>query len=137
MTRKQEYFDFFYVDPLVIKKLNIYIIIFANYFIQYYSVMVIIFGSVRFLSKKITKPIFFKKKPNPNQNRVKPIGFGSVRFLEQKHVQTSLSWFFRFSSVLAWFFPVLARFFNLARFFWFGSVFFPFFRFRFGSVFCL
>jgi hypothetical protein len=67
MTRKQEYFDFFYVDPLVIKKLNIYIIIFANYFIQYYSVMVIIFGSVRFLSKKITKPIFFLK----NQTRTK------------------------------------------------------------------
>jgi hypothetical protein len=47
---------------------------------------VIIFGSVWFLSKKITKPkfLFFEKKtetePKPNRNRVKPTGFGSVRF---------------------------------------------------------
>ena len=40
---------------------------------------VIIFGSVRFLSKKVTKLkyFFFEKK---NRNRVKPTGFGSVRF---------------------------------------------------------
>ena len=70
---------------------------------------VIIFGSVRFLSKKITKPKFFfvKKKPKPNQNRVKPTGFGSVRFFRAKTGSN------RFGSV----FPVLARF------FWFGSVF--------------
>jgi hypothetical protein len=77
---------------------------------------VIIFGSVRFLSKKITKPKFFfvKKKPKPNQNRVKPTGFGSVRFFRAKTGSN------RFGSV----FPVLARFFPvLARFFWFGSVF--------------
>jgi hypothetical protein len=43
---------------------------------------VIIFGSVRFLSKKVTKPkyFFFEKKLKPNRNRVKPTGFGSVRF---------------------------------------------------------
>ena len=42
-----------------------------------------IFGSVRFLSKKITKIKFWKTKkfkPDPNRNRVKPTGFGSVRF---------------------------------------------------------
>jgi len=43
------------------------------------EIWVIIFGSVRFLSKKITKLkyFFFEKK---NRNRVKPTGFGSVRF---------------------------------------------------------
>jgi hypothetical protein len=53
---------------------------------------VFIFGSVRFLSKKITKPIFLKK----NRNRFKPTGFGSVRFgfVEQKPVQTGLARFF-------------------------------------------
>ena len=56
----------------------------------------IIFGSVRFLSKKVTKPklFFLKKKPKPNRNRVKPTGFGSVRFLGQKPVQTGLARFF-------------------------------------------
>ena len=46
-------------------------------------VVVIIFGSVRFLSKKITKPKYFfdKKKLKPNRNRVKPTGFGSVQFV--------------------------------------------------------
>jgi hypothetical protein len=97
---------------------------------------VIIFGSVRFLSKKVTKPKFFflKKKPKPNRNRVKPTGFGSVRFgsvfLGQKPVWLGFS---GFGSV----FSVLARFFRfgsvLARFFRFGSVFFPVFCwFRFG-----
>jgi len=53
----------------------------------------IIFGSVRFLSKKVTKPkLFFLKK---NRNRVKPTGFGSV-FLGKKPVQTGLTRFFRF-----------------------------------------
>jgi hypothetical protein len=49
-----------------------------------YMLGVIIFGSVQFLSKKITKPklFFFEKK---NRNRVKPTGFGSV-FLGQKPV---------------------------------------------------
>jgi hypothetical protein len=89
---------------------------------------VIIFGSVRFLSKKVIKPkFFFEKKPKPNRNWVKLAGFGSVRFgfLGQKPVQTGLArffWFwlgfFRFGSV----FPV-----------WLGF-FLVFCRFRFGSV---
>jgi hypothetical protein len=45
---------------------------------------VIIFGSVRFLSKKVTKPFFLKKKPNSNRNRVKPTGFGLVWFFRAK-----------------------------------------------------
>jgi hypothetical protein len=79
---------------------------------------VIIFGSVRFLSKKITKPkyLFLKKK---NRNRVKPTGFGSVRFFRAKTGSN------QFGSV----FPVLARF---SRF-WLGflsvSVQFGFFGF--------
>jgi hypothetical protein len=75
------------------------------------EVGVIIFGSVRFLSKKVTKPKFFflKKKPKPNRNRVKPTGFGSVRFGFFR-AKTGSN---RFGSV----FPVLARF---SRF---GSVF--------------
>jgi hypothetical protein len=91
---------------------------------------VIIFGSVWFLSKKVTKPklFFFEKKPKPNRNRVKPTGFGSVRFGFFR-AKTGSN---RFGSV----FPVLARF---SRF-WlgfsgFGSVFFGLARFfRFGSV---
>jgi len=85
----------------------------------------IIFGSVRFLSKKVTKPKLFFLKKIPNRNRVKPTGFGSVRFFRAK---TSSN---RFGSV----FPVLARFFRFGSVFpiWlgFGSVFY---RFRFGSV---
>jgi hypothetical protein len=102
---------------------------------------VIIFGSVRFLSKKITKPkfFFFEKK---NRNRVKPTGFGSV-FLGQKPVWLGFSSFGSIFSVLARFFPVLARFFSvwlgfsgLTRFFFrffvgFGSVrFFRFFAYK-------
>jgi hypothetical protein len=85
---------------------------------------VLIFGSVRFLSKKVTKPNFFSKKPKPNQNWFKPTGFGSVRFgfLGKKLVQTGLARFFaglaRFFAGLAWVFSV---------FFGFGSV--RFFRF--------
>jgi hypothetical protein len=74
---------------------------------------VIIFGSVRFLSKKVTKPkFFFLKKSKPGQTDRFRFGF-----LGKKPVQTGLA---RFFSV----FPVLARFFR------FGSVFFGF-----GSVF--
>jgi hypothetical protein len=40
---------------------------------------VIIFGSV-FIKKSNQTDIFFEKKPKPNRNRVKPTGFGSVRF---------------------------------------------------------
>jgi hypothetical protein len=60
---------------------------------------VFIFGSVWFLSKKVTKPNLKKKKTETGSNR--PV---SVRFFRAKPVQTSL-----------------------ARFFWFGSVFFGFF----------
>jgi len=110
------YFILFYFIPqqFIILHLNL-----RNCF-NWFLVGVIIFSSVRFLSKKVTKPkfFFFEKK---NRNRVKPTGFG---FLGKKPVQTGLARFFRF-------FPVLARF---SRF---GSVFFLF---RFGlvfSVFCL
>jgi hypothetical protein len=86
---------------------------------------VIIFGSVRFLSKKVTKPKFFflKKKPKPNRNRVKPTGFGSVWF-----------GFFRAktgSNRFGLVFSVLARF---SRF-WLGFFRFWLGFFRFGSVF--
>jgi len=94
---------------------------------------VIIFGSVFIKKSNWTEIIFFlKKKPKPNRNRVKPTGFGSVRFvfLGKKLVQTGLARFSRF-------FSVLARFFRFGSVFsvWlcFGSVFFPVFcRFRFG-----
>jgi len=85
---------------------------------------VIIFGSVLFLSKKVTKPkFFFKKKTETRSNRPVSVRFG---FLWKKPVQTGL----------ARFFLVLARF---SRFFRFGSVFFwVFFSFGSGfSVFCL
>ena len=99
----------------------------------------IIFGSVRFLSKKIIKPNFFfwKKKPKPNRNRVKPACFGSVRFFRAKTGSNRFGSVFpvlaRFSWFWLCFFPVLARFFRfgsvLARFFvGFGS-------FRFGFLF--
>jgi hypothetical protein len=107
---------------------------------------VIIFGSVRFLSKKVTKPKFFFEKKN--RNRVKPTGFGSVwcGFLRKKPVQTGLAQFFwfwlgflGFGSVFSGFGSV---FFGLARFFRFSSVlarfcsvfFSVFCRFRFSSV---
>jgi hypothetical protein len=56
---------------------------------------VIIFGLVRFLSKKVTKPNFFLK----NRNWVKPTGFGSI-FLGKKRFKPVwlgfFSGFFRF-----------------------------------------
>jgi hypothetical protein len=63
---------------------------------------VIIFGSVRFLLKKITKPIFFFKKPETGSNRLVSGRFG---FLDK----TGSNWFgsfFWFDSV----FPVWVRF---------------------------
>ena len=83
----------------------------------------IIFGSVRFLSKKVTKPNFFLKK-NRNQTEIgsnRPI---SVRFgfLGQKLVWLG---FFGFGSVFFRFW---------LGFFGFGSFFFWFFV-GFGSVF--
>ena len=88
-------------------------------------------GSVRFLSKKVTKPNFFLKKTETGSNR--PV---LVRFFREK---TGSNRFFRFGSVLARFDSVLAR---LARFFpiWLGffglaRFFSGFFSVRFGSVF--
>ena len=77
----------------------------------------IIFGSVRFLSKKVIKPKFFlKKKTETGSNRPVSVRFG---FFGKKPVQTGLARFSRFGSV----FPVWLGFFS------------SFFRFRFGSVF--
>jgi hypothetical protein len=78
---------------------------------------VIIFGSVRFLSKKVTKPKFFlKKKTETGSNRPVSVRFGFFR------AKTGSN---QFGSV----FPVLARF---SRF-WLGflsvSVQFGFFGF--------
>jgi len=65
---------------------------------------VIIFGSVRFLSKKNnqTKFFFSKKKPIPVQTD--RFRFGSVWFLGQKPVQTGLARFFQVGSVWLGFF---------------------------------
>ena len=75
-------------------------------------IRVFIFGSVRFLLKKIINPNFFKKK---TETEPKPIQTDRFRFgfLEQKPVQTGF----------ARFFPVWLGFSGLARFFQFGSVF--------------
>jgi hypothetical protein len=89
---------------------------------------VIIFGSVRFLSKQITKPKLKKNKTETGSNR--PV---SVCFLGQKPVQPGLAWFFWFWLGFSAFGSVLARFLSDFFRFWFGSV-------RFGfvfSVFCL
>jgi len=68
--------------------------------------------------KKIIKLNFFKKKPKPNRNRFKLTGFSSVRFLEQKPVQTGLTRFFPVWLGFGLVFSGLARFFSC--FFWFG-----------------
>jgi len=93
-------------------------------YFDYPNVGVIIFGSVRFLSKKVTKPKFFLKKKK-TETEPKPGQTGRFRFgfLGQKPVQTGLARFFRFwlgfsgfgsvFSVLARFFPVLAQFFSV------------------------
>jgi len=85
-------------------------------------------GSVFIKKSNQTEIIFFlKKKPKPNRNRVKPTGFGSVRFFRAK---TGSNRFGSVFPVLARFFPVWLSFFGLARF-W--LVFFRFFV-GFGSV---
>jgi hypothetical protein len=76
------------------------------------------FGSV-FIKKNNQTEIFFEKK----RNRVKPTGFGSVRFFRAK---TGSNRFYSVFLVLARFFSVLARFFSvLARFFPVLAWFFP------------
>ena len=90
----------------------------------------IIFGSVRFLSKKVTKSKFFffekKTETEPKPGQTDRFRFGSV-FLGQKLVQTGLARFFQF-----W----LGFFRFWLGFFRFGSVFFRLFvgfgSFRFG-----
>jgi len=78
---------------------------------------VIIFGLVRFLSKKVTKPNFFVKKTEtePKQGQIDRFRFS---FFGQKLIQTGLARFFRF-----W-----------LSFLDFGSVFFGFGSVFFGSV---
>jgi len=83
------------------------------------KLVVIIFGSVRFLSKKVTKSKFFyfkKTEIEPKPGQTDRFWFSSV-FLGQKPVQTGLALFFRFG-------PVLARFFFRVFLFRFGSLFF-------------
>jgi hypothetical protein len=90
------------------------------------------FGSFFIKKNNQTKNFFLKKKLKPNRNRVKPTGFGSVRFgfLGQKPVQTGLARFSGFGSVFQFWLGFLdfgSVFFGLARCFsvWlgFGSVF--------------
>jgi hypothetical protein len=89
----------------------------------------IIFSSVRFLSKKVTKQNFFFFKTETGSNRPVSVRFG---FLGQKPVQTGLARFFRFWLSFIGFFRFGSVFFGLARFFRFGSVFFGFGSVRFG-----
>jgi hypothetical protein len=56
-----------------------------------------------FFVKKSNQIEFFLKKFKPNRNRVKLTGFGSVRFLGQKPVQTGLARFFWFWLGFFWF----------------------------------
>jgi len=130
--------------PMNLIKIHSFLVLIWYYqrFIEGFSTIaspigVIIFGSVRFLSKKVTKPKFFfvlKKKPKPSQTGW--FRFGSV-FLGQKLVQTGLARFFRFWLGFSGFGSVFSGFgsvfFGLARFFRFGSVF-PVWL-GFGSVF--
>jgi hypothetical protein len=84
---------------------------------------VIIFGSVRFLLKKITKlKFFFEKKTETGSNRPVSVRFGLV-FLEQKPVRTGLVRFSRFWLSFLGFGSVFSGF---------GSVFFGFFWFFVG-----
>jgi hypothetical protein len=92
---------------------------------------VIIFGSVHFYQKIVTKPKL-KKKTETGSNRPVSVRFSSV-FLGQKPVQTVLARFFRFGSVFfqvffvrfgsVWFFQNFNRF----NWFFFCSVFLVFF----------
>jgi len=84
---------------------------------------VIIFGSVWFLSKKVTKPNFFLNKPKPGQTDRFRFGSG---FLGKNRFKPVWLGFLGFGSVFSGFgsvFPVWLGFFS------------SFFRFRFSSVF--
>jgi hypothetical protein len=73
-----------------------------------FALGVIIFGLVRFLSKKITKPVFFKK----TETKPKPIQTDRFRFgyFRTKTGFFDLAWFFLvfFGLGLVWFFQVQA-----------------------------
>lgn len=67
-----------------------------------------IFGSVRFWTEKNNQTgslFFFEKKPKPNRNRVKPTGFGPVRFgflfqkTEKTYMQTNFKYFIKIISI--------------------------------------
>jgi len=105
---------------------------------------VIIFGSVRFLSKKVTKPIFFLKKTETELKlgQTDRFRFGSVFYGKNRFKLVWLGFLVlaRFSRFWLGFFRFWLGFFWFGRFFWFGSVLARFFRFgsilaRFGSVF--
>jgi len=79
-------------------------------------VEVIIFDSVRFLLKKITKSNYLKKK---NKTKPKPGQTDRFGFFRAKTGSNRA----RFSRFWFGFFRFWLGFFGLARFFWFGSVF--------------
>ena len=85
----------------------------------------IIFGLVRFLSKKSNQ--IKKKILKKNRNRVKPTGFGSVWFFREKTGSNRFGSGFPVLARFSRFFPVLPRVFPVwLGFFWFfvgfGSV---------------
>jgi len=101
---------------------------------QFYN-RVIIFGSVWFLSKKVTKPIFFFKKTKiePKPGQTDRFRFDSVWFFRAK---TGLN---RFGSVfLCWLgflgFGSVVSGFGSVFLVWLGFFCSVFFWFRFGSV---
>jgi hypothetical protein len=81
---------------------------------------VIIFGSVRFLSKKSNQTEKNKKK-KPKLVQTDRFRFGSVWFFRTKTGSNRFGSVFWFGSVLARFFLVWLGFFDLPRFFRFGS----------------
>jgi hypothetical protein len=102
---------------------------------------VIIFDSVQFLSKTITKPKFFFLKKNWNQTETGSNRLVSVRF-DFLRAKTGSNWFGSVFLVLARFYRFWLGFFLFwLGFFRFGSVFLiwlgfsGFFRFRFGLFF--
>jgi hypothetical protein len=114
-----------FVQPYIFVFLKFYLIVFIFIRDDYF-----LFDLV-FIKKKKRNQIFYYLK---NRNRFKPTGFGSVRFFRTKTGSNRLVQFFqffRFGSVLAWFFSIWLGFLDLDRFFWFNSVFF---RFGFGLV---
>ena len=103
--------------------------------IIYFQLGVINFGSVRFLSKQVTKLNFFFLKNETGSNRPVSVRFG---FLGQKPIKTGLAQFFRFWLGFLGFGPVFSGF-GSVFLVWLGfsglaRFFSSFFWFRFGSV---